>query len=381
MTKSVVAKAPPLSGAKRTDGETRNAAHSVRSDQTHAGQVREKRDDEKMSDANLIDAFKAALPDAMVDSSGKMRRPPEIDASTLKRLYFIRPLMEPCTRTTLSNLDILERTAPNIEFYRTGSGMPPDDRWSDLLNMDLNDAHVVLHEIFTCMKSRYHGGESPFHFDCFRQMQFTTRTLIRYLIDVFKSRPTPFDHSLKIWDLAIVSLTKAQCDNVSDDVWCRDIDRFESAIFDSFKANCQFLKSFEYNAATPRPVTITDFAKLQTTAESCKHGAESANRKADALLAVAAETRKTVNRIDKRGKRDNRRRRFTVEQQEQCFRYWGLGRKNATIKHNTTGKVRYEHVFAYYRNELEALGIKDNDDFESALGARSDRIRRMRMSQ
>ena len=329
-----------------------------------------------MSKANLVGAFKAALPGAMMDSAGKMRRPPEIDASTLKRLYFIRPLMEPCTRTTLSNLDILERTAPSTEFFRTGEGILPEDRWSDLLNMDLNDAHAVLHEIFTCMKNHYHGGESPFHFDCFRQMQFTTRTLIRYLIDVFEDRPTPFDNSLKIWDLAIVSLTKAQCDKVSDDVWYRDIDRFESAIFDSFTANCRFLKSVEYNAVIPRPVTIADFAKLQTTAESCKSRSEVLDRKADALLAVAGETARTVKRIDRRGKKDNRRRRFTVEQQEQCFRYWELGRKNAAIKENSTGKVRYEHVFAYYRRELEALGLKDKDDFVSALGARSDRINR-----
>ena len=39
--------------------------------------------------------------------------------------------------------------------------------------MDLNDAHVVLHEIFACMKSHCHGGASPFHFGCFRQKQFT----------------------------------------------------------------------------------------------------------------------------------------------------------------------------------------------------------------
>ena len=47
-------------------------------------------------------------------------------------------------------------------------------------------------------------------------------------------------------------------------------------------------------------------------------------------------------------------------------------------KINTTGKVRYEHVFTYYRKELKALGIKDCDDFVAALGARSDRISRTR---
>ena len=126
------------------------------------------------------------------------------------------------------------------------------------------------------------------------------------------------------------------------------------------------------------PATKADLKPIAALASACKHGTESANRKADTLLAVAGETAQTVKRIDRRGKKDNRRRRFTVEQQEQCFRYWELGRKNAAIKENTTGKVRYEHVFAYYRKELKALGIKDCDDFVAALGARSDRISRTR---
>ena len=327
-----------------------------------------------MSDTRMMAAFRAALPKAMSDSDGKMRRPPEIDAATLKRLYFIRPLMEPCTRTTLSSLDILERTANGVDFYRTGAGKPPEDRWSDLLNMDLNGAHATLHDTFSRMKGCYHGGESPFHFDCFRQMQFTTRTLIQYLIEVFDRRPTPFDNSLKIWDLAILSLTKSQGENVADDVWCRNIDRFENAIFDSFVANSKYLKSIEYNASIPRPVTVADFAQLQSATESCASETKSLSRKADALLATSGETLSTVKRIDRRGKRDNRRRRFTVEQQEQCFRYWTLGKKNEKIKENTPGKVRYEHVFAYYRKELASLGIKDEEDFEKALMSRSKRI-------
>ena len=50
-----------------------------------------------MSDMNLVEAFRQTLPEAQTDADGKIRRPPEIDASTLKRLFFIRPLMDPCT--------------------------------------------------------------------------------------------------------------------------------------------------------------------------------------------------------------------------------------------------------------------------------------------
>ena len=105
--------------------------------------------------------------------------------------------------------------------------------------------------------------------------------------------------------------------------------------------------------------------------------AKSTDRKADALLESAGETLATVKRIDNRGKRKNPRQKFSVEQQEQCFRYWELGRKNVTIKENSTKKIRYEHVFVYYRKELTALGIKDAEMFKAALTLRSKRISKL----
>lgn len=326
-----------------------------------------------MSNMNLVEAFRQTLPAAQTDADGKIRRPPEIDASTLKRLYFIRPLIGPCTQTTLSNLNIIERAMPGVDFYRNGSGKAPEDRWSDLLDMDLNNAHVVMHDLFANMK-HYHGGDSPFHFDCFRQMQFTTRALISFLIDAFGQRSTPFERSLKLWDLAIVSLTKAQAEHVDDGAWCRDIDRFEGAIFESFVANCRFLKSLEYNATIPRPVTVADLAPLQATATDCKSAAESADRKADALLAVADETAATVKRIDRRTKSDHRKRLFTIEQQERCFHYWEIGKNKTAIKSAAKGKVTKGAVFAYFKKELTSLGINSEKDFSKSLTLRSKRI-------
>ena len=50
--------------------------------------------------------------------------------------------------------------------------------------------------------------------------------------------------------------------------------------------------------------------------------------------------------------------------------------QNVTIKENSTKKIRYEHVFAYYRKELTALGIKDMKMFRKVLKLRSNRINR-----
>ena len=69
---------------------------------------------------------------------------------------------------------------------------------------------------------------------------------------------------------------------------------------------------------------------------SCSVNDEAAFRehdlKTDTLLVLAGETARTVNRIDQRGKRDNPRQRFSIETQEQCFRYWEVGRRNAAVR-------------------------------------------------
>ena len=43
-------------------------------------------------------------------------------------------------------------------------------------------------------------------------------------------------------------------------------------------------------------------------------------------------------------------------------------------KENTTGKVRYEHVFAYFRKEFRSIGVKSEGAFRAAMLSRSKRI-------
>ena len=104
--------------------------------------------------------------------------------------------------------------------------------------------------------------------------------------------------------------------------------------------------------------------------------AKSLNRKADALLAVAGETLATAKRIDRRGRRANPRQKISTEVQEQCWRYWDAGRRNARVKSNAKGKTQHAFVFAYYRRELKALGITTESQFKKALKLRSNRISR-----
>ena len=138
--------------------------------------------------------------------------------------------------------------------------------------------------------------------------------------------------------------------------------------------------------------TKGDLQPIADIASACKHissealaelrsgryamCAKSLDRKADALLAVTGETAQAVKRIDRRGKRTNPRQKISTEVQEQCWRYWDVGRRNAEVKSNTKGKAQHDFVFVYYRRELRALGITSESLFKKALKLRSNRISR-----
>jgi len=123
-----------------------------------------------------------------------------------------------------------------------------------------------------------------------------------------------------------------------------------------------------------------------TLSEAVKEGVspirkttEKTERKVDIVLVKQEETRKAVNRIDKRDKKakKNARRRFGEEVQEAVFGYWERGQQNATLRREAGHhRVTHELVFNYYKSELMALGIRSAKDLKDCLGARSDRIRR-----
>ena len=98
--------------------------------------------------------------------------------------------------------------------------------------------------------------------------------------------------------------------------------------------------------------------------------------KADAILAVAKDTNAVVKRIDardvKRGKRQ-----AEIDRQERCFGYWEAGRRKLAVQNGTNSKVTHEDVFAYFRRELEADGVKSAADFHTLLRRRTKRYSRL----
>ena len=68
------------------------------------------------------------------------------------------------------------------------------------------------------------------------------------------------------------------------------------------------------------------------------------------------------------------------ELQEACYRYWEIGCEKAAVKKANNGKVRYGDVYAYFRRELAAIGVKTGEAFERILLRRLKRLSKQAVS-
>ena len=344
-----------------------------------------------MSNEISSQVLRASLPATMTDETGRFYRPPEIDAATLKRLYFIRPLMEPCVRTTLLNLSILERAIKGESFYRGRTTEYPQDLWSDLLDIDLNEESRVIHDLSEALKL-YRSGDSPFHFDCFRHMQFTTQTLLKYFIDIF-GKASPFHHALQLFNLASQMLVINMAKGISDEEWRNDIDRFANALKNSFGLICGFLKSFEFNATIPKPMTVADAIELnaqasaaivkntstavKTIVDSAAGSAadkivssteHAADKVASAVEKGAAKVAKTVR------KRKGRKPKAKIDVQEAVWNIHERVKKLQDVKDmHPQGKATRENEFVYAKSDLKGIGVTTLKCYCETLDARIKR--------
>ena len=95
-------------------------------------------------------------------------------------------------------------------------------------------------------------------------------------------------------------------------------------------------------------------------------------------MAIAAETNKSVKRIDARDVKRGKRQR-EIDRQEKCYAYWEMGRAKESVKSAAkNGKVTYANVFEYFRRELEAMGIKSAAKFTLAINRRAKRLSKRR---
>ena len=334
--------------------------------------------------------LQASLPWTMTDENGRFYRPPEIDAATLKRLYFIRPLMEPCVRTTLLNLSILERAIKGEPFYRGLTKEPPQDLWSVLLDIDLNEESRVIRDLSNALKL-YRSGDSPFHFDCFRQMQFTTQSLLKYFLDIF-GKTSPFNHALQLFNLASQMLVINMAKGISDEAWQNDIERFANALKNSFVQICRFLKSFEFNSTIPMPMTVADAVALnaRSSAAIVKETSSAVRQIVDTAASSAADkivssteraADKVAQAVEKGAakvaraarRRKGRKPKAKIDVQEAVWNIHEREKRNEEVKNMGHGRAIRENEFIHAKSELKTYGIMSAEAYIDLLNKRTKR--------
>ena len=95
--------------------------------------------------------------------------------------------------------------------------------------------------------------------------------------------------------------------------------------------------------------------------------------KSDEILSIAKNIAKIVQRLDERGVKRGKRN-DAIRTQDECYRYWELGRNKSAIVNATNAKVTYSDVFEYYKREFCALGVRSADELELQLRRRRKRI-------
>ena len=320
------------------------------------------------------------------DVDARLERASEIDDGAILRIRQIRPVERAASPIIDHNLELIDTAKSLRPWYVGNIQRTPRELMSELLDPRDNHACSMLTDFIGTVK-RFSPGAFPGHCNAIRTLEFTTVQLIRTLSTIIDS-PVFVDAIKRVAALSATLSDPANCYLSEHDLYRRFDTRLQQLI-DSF---CEISKAF-HTAEKQRDIKLvfSDVPPEPATKDDVKNAAESAaksaaekvvkavkrnGKKADALLTSAGETLVTVKRIDNRGKRNNPRQKFSVEVQEACFNYWEHGRHNSAIKENSTKKVRYEHVFNYFKKELAALGIKNAEMFRKALKLRSNRINR-----
>ena len=113
-------------------------------------------------------------------------RPETIDDATFSRIVFIRPLELAAQPIIDHNLELVNTVRRLRPWYRGESNAMEPELLSTLLDPDANHACEML-KAFIAIVKRYNPGEFPAHCCKMRELEFTTRYLIRELGKCFDS--------------------------------------------------------------------------------------------------------------------------------------------------------------------------------------------------
>jgi len=312
----------------------------------------------------------------IVPKEERLERPEAIDDGALLRIRQIRPVDKAAGPIIDLNLELIDWIRKYKPWYKGKGSRAPKELLSSLIDPDENEFCTKLKSFIETVK-QFRPGAFPGHCEAVRMLEFTTVRVLRELKGV-TNEDAIFTEAIKRVGNMSATLSDPSNEDLSEHDLYQRINTRLAQIVESFSDIAILLRKrererdleFTFRKLPPEPVTKADLGELKTVAETTE-------RKVDIVLAKQEETRKAVNRIDKRDKqaKKNARRRFSVETQEIVFGYWERGRQNPTLKFEAgKHRVKHDQVFEYYKSELKALGTKTVSCFKACLRTRRDRI-------
>ena len=279
-------------------------------------------------------------------------RPTEIDDGAYLRIRQIRPVERAASPIVDHNIQLTETAVRVRPWYRGETRLEPSAYMSILLDPQCNNATNLLRDFAETVKA-FPPGAFPGHCYAVRELEFTTRHLIATLSTLVQ---TPaFVSSLRCLGAFFSAMSDPANLALQRHDLVQRIDAKLEQLVDSFH-----LISREF-AMREREII---FSAIPPDRDA----------KAEEILAVARDTNAVVKRIDSRDVKRGKRQ-VEIDKQEQCYRYWEVGRAKESVKSAAkNGKVTHADVFCYFRRELEAMGVKSAAKFTLALNRRAKRL-------
>lgn len=218
------------------------------------------------------------------------------------------------------------------------------------LNPDTNNATALLAGFADTVKG-FRPGSFPGHCHAVRELEFTTKHLICTLSGLVDGSQTVFVSALRHLGAFFAAISDPACEAMSNHDLDQRLDARLGTLLESFRG---IARAFEQREHEIKFKAVVD-------------------AKAEETLAVVRDTNAVVRRIDARDVKRGQRARAR-EIQDACYRYWEIGCGKPAVKSAGNGRPRHEDVFAYFRRELEEIGIETCDEFSRHIVRRQKRL-------
>lgn len=286
-------------------------------------------------------------------------RPTEIDDGAYLRIRQIRPVERAAAPIVDHNIQLTETAREVRPWYRGETCLEPSAYMSILLDPGRNEA-VRLLGAFAATVKAFAPGSFPGHCHAVRELEFTTKHLINTLATLTDA--AAFANSLRCLGAFFAAISDPANTALPRHDLVQRIDAKLEQLVDSFRGI-----SREF-AMREREIVFRAIPPER-------------DAKADEILAVAKDTNAVVKRIDardvKRGKRQ-----AEIDRQERCFALWIAGQgKEGVIAMAGRKRVCRNNVFAYFKRELNSIGVMSASEFSTLLKRRERRLSRINQEQ